>query len=238
MTGAIDTAMVMAAGLGTRMQPLTETTPKALINVAGKPLVDHAIDRLKQAGITRIVVNIHAFAEQMRAHLSARNDPSIFISDESDRILDTGGGIKNALPLLGDKPILVHNCDSVWVEGMGRTVPRLLAAFDPQTMDAMLVVAVTASIIGDVARGDFTMDAAGRIAWREPRSVAPFMYTGVQIIKPALFAPIADAAFSTTSIWTPLIDQGRAFGLRHDGVWMHVGTPTALAQAEAFLRAR
>ncbi len=232
----IDTAMVMAAGHGTRMRPLTNDTPKALIKVAGKPMVDHAIDRLKDAGIKRIIVNIHAFADQMRAHLEARNDDSIIISDESGELLETGGGIKKALPLLGDKPIITHNCDSIWVEGMGKTLPRLLERFDAEEMDALLVVAVTANIVGDVARGDFTMDAAGCIEWRETASVAPFMYTGVQIIKPQLFADIEEDAFSTTKVWRGLIEDKRAYGLRHDGVWMHVGTPGALEEAETFLR--
>ncbi|MEQ8746649.1 nucleotidyltransferase family protein [Pyruvatibacter sp.] len=236
MSNAIDTAMVLAAGHGTRMKPLTDDKPKALIEVGGKAMVDHAIDRLKAAGIKRIVVNIHAFADLMRAHLEARNDPDILISDESGELLETGGGIKKALPLLGDKPIITHNCDSVWVEGMGKTLPRLIETFDAGKMDALLVVAVTASIIGDVSRGDFIMDAAGKLEWREPSSVAPFMYTGVQIIKPQLFADIDETAFSTTRVWRGIFDAGRAFGLRHDGVWMHVGTPAALADAQEFLQ--
>ena len=236
MSCDIDTAMIMAAGQGTRMRPLTNDIPKALVKVNGKAMVDHAIDRVKDAGISRIVINIHAHADKMRAHLEARNDSSIIISDETDALLETGGGIKKALPLLGDKPILTHNCDSIWIEGMGATLPRLIDAFDPAEMDAMLVLAVTASIVGDVGRGDFTMEADGRIEWREPRSVAPFMYTGVQIIKPQLFADIDEQAFSTTKVWRTLTEQGRAYGLRHDGIWMHVGTPQALDDTEAFLR--
>ena len=236
MSCDIDTAMIMAAGHGTRMRPLTNDIPKALVKVNGKAMVDHAIDRVKDAGISRIVINIHAHADKMRAHLEARNDDSIIISDETDALLETGGGIKKALPLLGDKPILTHNCDSIWVEGMGATLPRLIDAFDAAEMDAMLVLAVTASIVGDVGRGDFTMEADGRIEWREPRSVAPFMYTGVQIIKPQLFADIDEQAFSTTKVWRTLTEQGRAYGLRHDGIWMHVGTPQALDDANAFLR--
>ena len=236
MSCDIDTAMIMAAGHGTRMRPLTNDIPKALVKVNGKAMVDHAIDRVKDAGISRIVINIHAHADKMRAHLEARNDDSIIISDETDALLETGGGIKKALPLLGDKPILTHNCDSIWIEGMGATLPRLIDAFDPAEMDAMLVLAVTASIVGDVARGDFTMEADGRIEWREPRSVAPFMYTGVQIIKPQLFADIEEQAFSTARVWRTLTEQGRAYGLRHDGIWMHVGTPQALDDANAFLR--
>jgi len=236
MSCDIDTAMIMAAGQGTRMRPLTNDIPKALVKVNGKAMVDHAIDRVKAAGISRIVINIHAHADKMRAHLEARNDASIIISDETDALLETGGGIKKALPLLGDKPILTHNCDSIWIEGMGATLPRLIDAFDPAEMDAMLVLAVTASIVGDVGRGDFTMEADGRIEWREPRSVAPFMYTGVQIIKPQLFADIDEQAFSTTKVWRTLTEQGRAYGLRHDGIWMHVGTPQALDDTEAFLR--
>jgi MurNAc alpha-1-phosphate uridylyltransferase len=235
-TAPIDTAMIMAAGQGTRMRPITNDIPKALVKVNGKAMVDHAIDRVKAAGIKRIVINIHAHADKMRAHLEARGDDSIIISDESGELLETGGGIKKALPLLGTKPILTHNCDSIWVEGMGATLPRLLNAFDADKMDAMLVLAVTATVIGDVSRGDFNMEADGRIEWRETRSVAPFMYTGVQIIKPQLYADVADTFFSTARVWRTLVEQGRAYGLRHDGIWMHVGTPQALDDAEAFLR--
>lgn len=236
MTQTMDTAMILAAGHGTRMRPLTNDRPKALMEVAGKPLVDHAIDRLKAAGMKRIVINVHAFADRLRDHLAKRCDPSIVISDESGALLDTGGAIKHALPLLGEGPVLIHNCDSVWVEGMGASLDRLIAAWDPQRMDALLMVAVTATIIGDVGRGDFTMDADGRLAWREPRSVAPFMYTGIQIVKPAFWGAVPRDAFSTTEVWARMIEEGRAFGLRHDGVWMHVGTPRALVDAEAFLR--
>lgn len=236
MSTPVETAMVLAAGHGTRMRPLTSDRPKALVEAGGKALVDHAIDRLRAAGIRRIVVNVHAFADRLRAHLEARGDADIVISDETDALLDTGGAIKRALPLLGAGPVIVHNCDSMWVEGMGATLPRLMAAWDPGRMDALLVVAVTAGIVGDVGRGDFTMDPEGRLAWREPRSVAPFMYTGVQIIKPELWGAVEAEAFSTTDVWRGLMDAGRAYGLRHDGVWMHVGTPDALADAEAFLR--
>jgi len=237
MSARIDTAMVLAAGHGTRMRPLTDRRPKALVEVAGKALIDHAIDRLETAGMTSIVVNVHAFADMLRAHLAARADPAIVISDESDALLDTGGAIKRALPLLGEGPVITHNCDSLWVEGMGSSLDRLIAAWDPDRMDALLLVAVTATVIGDVERGDFTMDAAGVLSWREPRSVAPFMFTGVQIVKPRLWGDIAGQAFPTARVWRRLVDAGRAYGLRHDGVWMHVGTPQALAEAEAFLRA-
>lgn len=232
----IDTAMVLAAGLGTRMRPLTDDRPKALVEVDGKPLIDHAITRLRAAGIARIVVNVHAFAGKLRAHLAARWGGDIIISDETDALLDTGGAIKRALPLLGAGPVIIHNCDSLWVEGMGSSLARLMAAWDPARMDALLLVAPTASIVGDVDRGDFTMDALGRLAWRAPACVAPFMYTGVQIINPAPWAAVEAEAFSTAQIWKQLIEAQRAYGLRHDGTWMHVGTPGAVAEAEAFLR--
>lgn len=236
MTGPIDTAMVLAAGHGTRMRPITETRPKALVEVGGKPLIDHALDRLKAAGITRIVVNIHAFADMMRAHLERRDDLDIIISDESDKLLETGGAIKHALPLLGDKAILTHNCDSMWVEGMGANIPRLINAWNPETMDALLMVAVTANVVGDVGRGDFLMAADGRLERREARSVAPFMYTGVQIIDPKLYRDMPDEHFSTNKVWDGCLERGRLFGQRLDGVWMHVGTPAALEDAEQFLR--
>lgn len=229
-------AMVMAAGKGTRMRPLTDTMPKPLVPFAGKPLIDHVLDRLEEAGIEEAIVNVHHFADMLEAHLATRKTPRIVISDERAALLDTGGGAKKALPLLGDEPIITFNSDSVWIEGLGSNLRDLMAAFDPERMDALLMIADAARTIGYVGRGDFTMDPYGLLARREPSTTVPFMFAGVQIVKPALFADGPYGPFSTNLIWDRLIEKGTLFGHRMGGVWMHVGAPDDLAEAEAFLR--
>ncbi|MBX3497786.1 MAG: nucleotidyltransferase family protein, partial [Parvibaculum sp.] len=204
--------------------------------LAGKPLIDHVLDRLAEAGIEDAVVNVHYLADLLVAHLAARTHPRIVISDERDALLDTGGGTKKALPLLGNDPVLTFNSDSVWVEGLGANLRNLMAAFDPERMDALLMIADAARTIGYVGRGDFTMDPAGLLARRGESTTAPYMFAGVQIVKPGLFADGPDGAFSTNLIWDRLIDQGRLYGQRMGGTWMHVGAPDDLAEAEAFLR--
>ena len=233
----IKRAMVMAAGKGTRMRPLTDTRPKPLVSFAGRPLIDHVLDRLEEAGIEEAVVNVHHFANMLEEHLARRKGgPSIVISDERDALLDTGGGTKKALGLLGDDPIITFNSDSVWVEGFGSNLRDLIDNFDPGRMDALLLIADAARTIGYVGRGDFTMDPLGALARREGPSTAPHVFAGVQVIKPALFAEGPDGAFSTNLVWDRLIEKGTLFGQRMTGVWMHVGAPDDLAEAEAFLR--
>ncbi|MBX3495008.1 MAG: nucleotidyltransferase family protein [Parvibaculum sp.] len=229
-------AMVMAAGRGLRMRPLTETVPKPLVRLAGKPLIDHVLDRLAEAGIEEAVVNVHYLADMLVTHLAARTHPRIVISDERDALLDTGGGTKKALPLLGNDPVLTFNSDSVWVEGLGANLRNLMAAFNPERMDALLMIADAARTIGYVGRGDFTMDPMGLLARRGASTTAPYMFAGVQIVKPGLFADGPDGAFSTNLIWDRLIDEGRLYGQRMGGTWMHVGAQDDLADAEAFLR--
>jgi len=229
-------AMVMAAGRGTRMRPLTETIPKPLVRLAGRPLIDHVLDRLAAAGIEEAVVNIHHFADLLVDHLATRTHPRIVISDERAELLDTGGGTKKALSLLGTDPILTFNSDSIWVEGLGANLAALMAAFDPGRMDALLMIADATRTIGYVGRGDFMMDPDGRLERRLECTTAPYMYAGVQVIKPELFADGPEGAFSTNLVWDRLIGEGRLFGQRMGGTWMHVGTPDDLAAAEAFLR--
>ena len=236
MTGRVRRAMVMAAGKGTRMRPLTDTMPKPLVPFAGKPLIDHVLDRLEEAGIEEAVVNVHHFADMLEAHLAARKSPRIVISDERAELLDTGGGTKKALPLLGEEPILTFNSDSVWAEELGSNLAELIAAWDPERMDALLMIAEAARTIGYVGRGDFNMDAAGLLSRRGPSATAPFMFAGVQIVKPALFADGPAGPFSTNLVWDRLIEKARLFGHRMTGTWMHVGAPDDLAEAEAFLR--
>ncbi len=232
----ISKAMIMAAGMGTRMRPLTDTMPKPLVPFAGKPLIDHVLDRLADAGIAEAVVNVHYLADMLEAHLASRRHPRIIISDEREALLDTGGGTKKALPLLGDDPIITFNSDSVWADEIGSNLANLMAAWDPERMDALLMIADAARTIGYVGRGDFQMDEEGLIARRDPSTTAPYMFAGVQIIKPGLFADGPDGPFSTNLIWDRLIEKGRLFGHRMSGVWMHVGAPEDLAEAEAFLR--
>lgn len=228
--------MVMAAGKGTRMRPLTDSMPKPLVPFAGKPLIDHVLDRLEEAGIEEVIVNVHHFADMLEAHLAKRKGPRIVISDERAQLLDTGGGAKKALSLLGAEPVITFNSDSVWVESLGSNLRDLMAAFDPARMDALLMIADASRTIGYVGRGDFTMDAFGALARRIPATTAPFMFAGVQIIRPELFAEGPDGPFSTNLVWDRLIEKGRLFGHRMGGVWMHVGAPDDLAEAEAFLR--
>lgn len=232
----INKAMVMAAGKGTRMRPLTDTMPKPLVPFAGKPLIDHVLDRLAEASVAEAVVNVHYFADMLEAHLASRRQPRIIISDEREVLLDTGGGTKKALPLLGDDPIITFNSDSVWVEEIGSNLANLMAAWNPERMDALLMIADATRTIGYVGRGDFLMNEEGLLARRAPSTTAPYMFAGVQIIKPGLFADGPDGPFSTNLIWDRLIEKGRLFGHRMSGVWMHVGAPDDLAEAEAFLR--
>jgi len=231
--------MIMAAGLGTRMRPLTNDRPKPMIVVAGKPLIDHAIDRLIEAGVKLIVVNVHYRAEMLIAHLKRRSDGTkIVISEESDELLGTGGGVAKALPYFDGKPFFVHNSDSIWIEGFGHALDAMIARWDPEAMDALLLMASLSATIGYEGVGDFMMDSDGRLA-RVPESrVSPFAFPGVQIVHPRLFDNPPKGPFSTNVLWDRSIAKGRLFGIRLDGTWMHIGTAAALAEAEAFLADR
>src|SRR5277367_5157954 len=226
------TAMVFAAGLGARMRPITDALPKPLVKVAGKALIDHCLDRFAESGVSRAVVNVHWLADQIEAHLAARREPQIVISDERARLLDQGGVIKRALPLLGPKPFILCNTDAFWIEGPRSNLKRLAEAFDPEAMDAILLVAASARAVGVDWPGDFTMDRDGRLMAREPRRVAPFVYTGVGIIKPQLFEGVAEDVFRLAPFFYQAAAKGRLFGLRLDGLWLHVGRPESVAEAE------
>jgi MurNAc alpha-1-phosphate uridylyltransferase len=228
--------MVMGAGMGTRMAPLTDKKPKPLVPFMGKPLIDHVLARLDAAGVQEVVVNVHAHADLLEAHLKRVTSPKITLSDERAELLDTGGGVKKARPLLGEDPIFTFNSDSVWIEGRRPTLTRMMEMWDPERMDALLMIASATSTIGEVRRGDFTMDPDGSLVRRQEQTVAPFMYAGVQIIKPELFDEGPDGPFSTNLMWDNAIERGRLFGLRMEATWMHVGTPDDLADAERFLR--
>jgi len=230
-------AMVLAAGMGTRMHPLTDNVPKPLVKAAGKPLIDHVLDRLAAAGVARAVINVHHFAEQMQRHLAARARPQIVISDERGLLLGTGGGVKKALPELGDAPFFHVNSDTLWIDGVKPNLRRLADAFDAQAMDALLLLAPTAGSIGYSGRGDFTMAPDGALQKRGERAVAPFVYAGAAIFSPALFADAPAGEFPLTLLFDRAEQAGRLHGLRLEGLWMHVGTPDAVALAEAAIKA-
>lgn len=224
--------MVLAAGLGTRMRPLTDQVPKPLVRFDGRPLIDHVLDRIADAGIERAVVNVHYLADKLQAHLVKRACPEVVISDERDALLDTGGGTVRALPKLGAEPFMIHNSDSVWLEGIGSNLKRLCAAWDPERMDSLLLVALTSHSIGYDGLGDFNMAPDGILARRPEREVAPFVFTGVSIAHPRLFADAPQGAFSMNKLWSRSIASKRLYGIRLDGVWMHIGTPDAIDEAE------
>jgi MurNAc alpha-1-phosphate uridylyltransferase len=224
--------MVLAAGLGTRMRPLTETLPKPLVQLARKPLIDHVLDRIAAAGVPTAVVNVHHKADLLEAHLQSRRAPRIVISDERERLLETGGGTRKALPLLGPDVFLVHNSDSVWLEGVGSNLRRLFEAWDGERYDCVLLLALASSSVGYTGRGDFALDPEGRLRRRREREVVPFVYTGVQLVHPRLFADAPDGPFSMNLLWNKAILAGRALGVRMEGLWMHVGSPQELAESE------
>jgi MurNAc alpha-1-phosphate uridylyltransferase len=230
-------AMVLAAGRGERMRPLTDTLPKPLVSVAGKPLLDHVLDRLAAAGVERAVVNVHYLADLIENHLAGRKAPRIVISDERAQLLDTGGGVVKALPALGRAPFFHINSDTIWIDSVKPNLERLAEVFDPATMDALLLLAPSTESIGYSGRGDFVMMPDRRLRRRGEREVAPFVYAGAAILRPELFDGAPKGPFSLTRLFDRAAEAGRLHGLRLEGVWMHVGTPEAIAKAEAAIRA-
>jgi MurNAc alpha-1-phosphate uridylyltransferase len=226
-------AMVLAAGLGTRMRSLTEARPKPLVAVGGKALLDHVLDKLAAAGVETAVLNVHYFADQIVQHVTTRRAPRIAISDEREELLGTGGGVVKALPHLGDNPFYHVNSDTIWIDGVTPNLIRLAKAFDERRMDVLLLLAPTATSVGYTGLGDFTMAPDGRLRRRTEREVVPFVYAGVAILSPALFADAPTGVFALTQLFHRAEAQGRLHGLRLEGVWMHVGTPEAVTAAEA-----
>jgi MurNAc alpha-1-phosphate uridylyltransferase len=232
----IKTAMVLAAGLGTRMRPLTDDRPKALVEVAGRALIDRVLDRLVEAGVETAVVNVHHFADQMEAHLAGRKGLKILVSDERAALLDSGGGIKHARALLGDDPILVANIDSLWIEGAAPALESLKAAWDPALMDICLLLVPRGQGIGFEGPQGFFRDDAGRLTHSaDPEPPTPYANVGFQIMRPQILDAEPDGAFSIVPLWKRLSAQGRLFGAVMDGFWMHVGDPAAREAAEARL---
>lgn len=231
------TAMVLAAGLGTRMRPLTDDRPKALVEVGGRALIDHVLDRLVQAGVERAVVNVHAFADRLEAHLRRRTDMEILISDERAALMETGGGLKQARALLGDAPILVANIDSVWTEGGTPTLTRLIQAFDPARMDDLLLLVPVENSLGFGGPGDFFIAPEGALAHRGGAERAPLAYMGVHMLDPRIIDTWPAGPHGVFPHWMAMAACGRLHGVVADAVWMHVGDPAARDAADARLAA-
>jgi N-acetyl-alpha-D-muramate 1-phosphate uridylyltransferase len=228
-------AMLLAAGLGLRMRPLTETTPKPLVKLADKPLIDYVLDRLAAAGVERVVVNTHYLAPQIERHVASRGVPKVVLSDETGTLLDTGGGVVKALPSLGTEPFYICNADSISIPGGGANLARMAAAFDPRRMDCLMLLSTAATSLGYDGNGDFFMAADGLLKRRGEREIAPFAFTGTSLNHPRLFADAPPGKFSLNLLWDRAMAQGRLFGIRQDGLWMHIGSPDALKQAEQML---
>lgn len=226
-------AMVLAAGLGQRMRPITDTLPKPLVAIGGKPMLDHALDRLAEAGVEEAVVNVHHLAGQIEAHLAGRTQPRVTISDERALLLETGGGVKKALPLLGADPFFHVNSDSLWSEAGRSNMRAMVEAWDGARMDMLLLLAQREGSIGFDGRGDFVQDAQGLLTRRGSADSAPYVYAGVAIMKPELFADTPEGPFSLNLLFDRANAAGRLHGLVLEGQWLHVGTPDAIAPAEA-----
>lgn len=237
MSAVPETAMVLAAGLGTRMRPLTNDRPKAMVQVAGRALIDHVLDRCVEAGVKRAIVNVHAFADLLEAHLKRRSDIEIIISDERALLMETGGGVRQARAVLGDKPIFLCNIDSVWTEPQGSAMARLARGFDPSRMSAQLMLAAMDQQLGYDGAGDFFMGENGALSFRDALPHTPWAYMGVQIIDPAIIDAEPLEPFSFTRVWRRLAQENRLYGAPLGGFWMHVGDPHAKEQAEARLAA-
>jgi MurNAc alpha-1-phosphate uridylyltransferase len=234
MSAPVTSAMLLAAGLGQRMRPLTLHTPKPLIKVAGKPIIDYGFAALRAQNITHIVANAHWLPDQIEAWARTQQ-PQVTVSDERAELLDTGGGVKKALSLLGSNPFFVLNSDSFWTEGAEPALARMSGRFSDE-MDCLLLLSTLPASVGYEGRGDFTMDADGRLIRRQGAHVAPFVFAGVYLVRPSLFEGAPEGAFSMNLLWDKALANGRLFGLRHDGRWLHVGTPQAIAPAEAALK--
>ncbi len=231
---ASDTAMILAAGLGKRMRPLTARQPKPLVRVAGKALIDHALDRLRDAGVARAVVNVHYLADALEAHVLARAAPKVTVSDERGQLLETGGGMIKALPLLPD-PFFALNADNIWLDGPKSAFHDLSRRWDPAAMDALLLVVPHARAMNFAGPGDFHMDPLGRLSRRRAGRIAPFIYTGIQLVSHRLLRDAPEGPFSTNILWNRAMEEGRLYGLSFTGQWFEVGTPQMIRPTEEAL---
>ena len=236
MTDIPHTAMVMAAGLGTRMRPLTDKTAKPLLAVAGRAMIDILLDNLAATGVKRVVVNVHWCADDVEAHLSQRSNLDVVISDERDRLLETGGGLAKARPLLGDDPIFVVNTDAFWGPHGPEPLVALASEFDSERMDERLLLADTGRCLGFHGAGDFFLSQTGQLKRRGDAVSAPWAYAGVRILKPQLYDDLAVEPFSANKIWDDLLPEGRLYGHPLDRFWLHVGDPQALKDADMWVR--
>ena len=226
--------MVMAAGIGKRMRPLTASQPKPLVRVAGKPLIDHALDKLSQAGVARAVVNVHYLADALEAHVLARRAPQISISDEREALLETGGGMVKAQAQLPD-PFFCLNSDNIWLDGPQNAFADLSARWNADEMDALLLVVPHCSAANFRGKGDFHLDPAGRVTRRPSGRIAPFIYTGIQLVSHRLLRDAPDGKFSTNILWNRAIGEDRLFAVPFTGKWFEVGTPAAIRPTEEAL---
>lgn len=231
---ASDTAMILAAGLGKRMRPLTASQPKPMVRVAGKPLIDHALDRLAEAGIAKAVVNVHYLADALEAHVLARRVPQVTVSDERAVLLETGGGMIKARGLLPD-PFFALNADNIWLDGPKSGFHDLSRRWNPEVMDALLLVVPHARAENFRGPGDFHMDPMGRLSRRRDGRIAPFIYTGIQLVSHRLLRDAPEGPFSTNILWNRAMEEGRLFGLSFTGRWFEVGTPQAIRPTEEAL---
>jgi len=231
---ASDTAMILAAGLGKRMRPLTASQPKPMVRVAGKPLIDHALDRLAEAGVAKAVVNVHYLADSLEAHVLARQTPKVTVSDERDLLLETGGGMLKALPQLPD-PFFALNADNIWLDGPKSAFHDLSRRWNPDEMDALLLVVPHARAMNFSGPGDFHMDAMGRLSRRRAGRIAPFIYTGIQLVSHRLMRDAPEGPFSTNILWNRAMEEGRLYGISFTGLWFEVGSPQMIRPTEEAL---
>ena len=230
------TAMVMAAGLGKRMRPLTATRPKPLVELAGKPMIDHVFDRLRAAGVKKAVVNVHYLADAMEGHLQKVEGLDIVVSDERDRLMETGGGLVKALPMIDADPFLSLNSDNFWIDGPSDTLKLLARHWDAKKMDALLLLVPHARAFNHSGKGDFHMDRQGRLKRRGRSKIAPYVFTGIQMLSKKLISDTPEGPFSTNILWDRAIEAGRCYGVVHQGLWFDVGKPQSIRQTEAMLQ--
>ncbi|HSG54337.1 MAG TPA: nucleotidyltransferase family protein [Paracoccaceae bacterium] len=231
---ATDTAMVMAAGLGKRMRPLTASQPKPMVRVAGKPMIDHALDRLDEAGVTSAVVNVHYFPDVLEAHLAERKSPAVTISDERELLLETGGGLVKAQGLLPD-PFFCLNSDNLWLDGPKNAFVDLSERWNPAIMDALLLLVPHKGALNFTGKGDFHMDSRGRLMRRRSGYVAPYIFTGIQLVSKRLLRDAPEGPFSTNLLWDRAIEEERLYGIAFTGRWFEVGTPASIKPTELAL---
>lgn len=230
-------AMILAAGFGTRMRPITETLPKPLIQVGGRALIDYSLDRLDEEGLREVIINVHHLGQLIESHVKRRTSPPVVFSREPE-ILETGGGIAKALPLLGDKPFLVINADVMWLNGPHSALYRMAETWDESRMDGLLLLHSTVEAYGYTGMGDFNVDPAGVLSPRPERELSPFLFTGIQILHPRLFEGAPEGRFRLNVLYDRAMEKRRLYGMIHDGEWFHVGTPEGLADAEAYMQER